>query len=77
MAQSIYISLHDNGPIDQFNKLSRSYHQRESSYDSGILKKIAGEVLKGGTEDNLQKLNKIMPRCIKAVIEAKGAHTKY
>ena len=41
------------------------------------LKKIARKVWRGITQDNLQKLNKIMPRCIEAVIGAKGAHIKY
>ena len=51
-----------------------------SSHDKGAivgLHKLGRNVLKGVTVDNLQKLNKIMLRCIEAVIGTKGAHTKY
>ena len=50
---------------------------KERATSAEGLKQIARKVWKGVSSDYLKKLYESMPRCMQAVIDAEGGHTKY
>ena len=51
--------------------------RKEQATSAERLKRIARKVWKGILSEYLKKIYKSMPRCMQAVIDAEGSHTKY